>query len=106
MRSLSQAPCLHRTRPERRGGVQTLLCRTGIFGLRSQLVSCRIAHRHAHCVDAVRKERSVDSKSKATRASSGRSSEMLRSFSRRSAREDEHGRDAFRPGTFGHKAFS
>ena len=116
MRTLPQSP--RGTCPERRGGVRTppregitrgttILCRTIIFRLRFRSVSCRIAHRHAPCIDAMRKERSVDLKSKATKASSGRGSESLRSVSsRRSAREDGHGRNAVQIGTFGHKAFS
>ena len=118
MRKLSHAPRPHGTRLERRGGVRTppregitrgttILCRTIIFRLRFQLGSCRITPHHAQRIDAMRKERSVDLKSKATKASSGRGSGMLRSVSpRRSAQEDGRWRDAFHPGTFGHKAFS
>ena len=101
MRNLPQAPRPCRTWPERRGGVCTpprggvargavpLRC-TGIFRLRLRPVSCRIAPRHAHCIDAMRKERSVDLKSIATKASSDRDSGRLRSVSpRRCARTVE-----------------
>jgi len=96
MSILPQSP--RETWPERRGGVSTPpreaaargtgpLCRTGIFptffGLRFRSVWCRIPPRHVPCIDAMRKERSVDSKSKATKASSVRGSGMLRSVSSR-----------------------
>ena len=95
MKSWPQAPRPRVTRPKRRGGACTPpressargtappLYRTGIFRLRLRLISCRITPRHAHCIDAMRKERSVDLKSKATKASSGRSSGRLRSVSTR-----------------------
>lgn len=88
MRNSPQAP--RETRPKRRGGVCTPprgsagrgmipLCDTGIFRLRFGWASCRIASRHARRIDALRKERSVDSKPKATKSSSDRGSGRLRS---------------------------
>ena len=90
VRSLPQALRPHGMQSERRGGVRTPprgsaargtvpLCHTGIFRLRLRSVSCRITPRHANCIDAMRKERSVDLKLKATKSSSGRGSGSLRS---------------------------
>ena len=92
MSSLLQAPCSHQMRPEYCDGVHTppregaargtiSLCRTGIFSLRFRLPSCRITPRHAHCIDAMRKERSVDSRSKATKVFSDFGSGILPSVS-------------------------
>ena len=77
-----------------------LPCRTSIFRLSFRPALCRMISHHPPCIDTMRKERSVDSKSKATKASSGRGSGRLRSvLPRRCAQVDRHLQDVFVPGT-------
>ena len=90
--SLPQSSRPHRTQPNRGGvcvpprdgavrGAPLPLCRTSIFSLRFRLVSCRIVPRHAHCIEVIRRERSVGSKLKTTKEAFGCGSKTVSSVS-------------------------
>ena len=101
-------PAFPSTAPPREGAAhdRAPLCRTGIFQLRFGWASCRIAPRRACCIDALRKERSVDSKPKASKASSDRvSGGASFRFPGRFTQEDGSRSGLFNPDAFERKSF-